>query len=158
MESQQDWYAPLRSLTSRGSKTEVKGGLAGLHDARREHLGQFFTPDAIAAFMFGLVKHELDREAKHGKVSLLDTSVGSGRLLQFCDPAIHKAFHTLLTAVRLQPPDATTPAFAGVVSSHDQVFDRVDQPVEASAHHSTVTDLARLRGLSTSVPLTRAAW
>ena len=49
MESQQDWYAPLRSLTSRGSKTEVKGGLAGLHDARREHLGQFFTPDAIAA-------------------------------------------------------------------------------------------------------------
>lgn len=90
MESQQDWYAPLRSLTSRGSKTEVKGGLAGLHDARREHLGQFFTPDAIAAFMFGLVKHELDREAKHGKVSLLDTSVGSGRLLQFCDPAIHK--------------------------------------------------------------------
>lgn len=30
--------------------------------------------------------------------------------------------------------------------------------IEASAHHSTVTDFARLRGLSTSVPLTRAAW
>lgn len=84
-----DWYAPLRALKSRGSQTEVKGGLAGLHDARKEHLGQFFTTDAIAAFAFNLVKPEMDVAASHGIVSVLDTSVGSGRLLQFCDPAVH---------------------------------------------------------------------
>lgn len=84
-----DWYEPLRGLKSRGSKTEVRGGLSGLHEARKEHLGQFFTTDAIAAFAFSLVKPELERAAKQGKVSVIDTSVGSGRLLQFCDPEIH---------------------------------------------------------------------
>lgn len=87
-----DWYEPLRSVRSLGSQVANPGSLAGLHQARREHLGQFFTPDAIAAFMFGLVKDELDLvcdEERGLKASVLDTSVGSGRLLQFCSPSKH---------------------------------------------------------------------
>jgi hypothetical protein len=87
-----DWYESLRSVRSLGSQVESPGSLAGLHDARRVHMGQFFTPDAVAAFMWGLVKDELDLvsdEERGLKASVLDTSVGSGRLLQFCSPSKH---------------------------------------------------------------------
>ena len=55
-------------------------------------MGQFFTPDAVAAFMWRLVSNELDLvcdEERGLKASVLDTSVGSGRLLQFCSPTKH---------------------------------------------------------------------
>lgn len=50
-----DWYGRLRSVKSLGLLTEDPGSLAGLHEARRQHRGQFFTPDAVAAFMWSLV-------------------------------------------------------------------------------------------------------
>ena len=91
MEEPQSWYEPLRGITSRGSRTKVVGGLAGLHEARATHLGQFWTPDALARFCWGLVEPELDRLiARDGRrAAVLDTSIGSGRLLQFCDPSKH---------------------------------------------------------------------
>lgn len=87
-----DWYEGLRAIKSLGSQGERPGGLAGLHEARRQHMGQFFTPGSIARFMFGLVESELDlvSDEKRGyKASVLDTSVGTGRLLQFCSPTKH---------------------------------------------------------------------
>lgn len=87
-----DWYESLRGLQSLGSQVASPGSLAGLHEARRKHMGQFFTPDAIAAFMWKLVEKEVDLlvDTERGyKPSIVDTSVGSGRLLQFCSPDKH---------------------------------------------------------------------
>lgn len=87
-----DWYAPLRGALSLGMLTADPGSLAGLHEARRQHQGQFFTPDVVAAFMWNLVKDEMDdifSKNEAAKVGVFDNSVGSGRLLQFCDPAKH---------------------------------------------------------------------
>jgi len=87
-----DWYESLRGLQSLGSQVASPGSLAGLHEARRKHMGQFFTPDAIASWMWKLVEKELnslvDTERGH-KASVVDTSVGSARLLQFCSPDKH---------------------------------------------------------------------
>lgn len=86
------WYDPLRGLASLGSQTPKATSLAGLHAARQAHLGQFFTPDRVASFMWNLISTQLDAaigDGRNGKASVLDTSVGSGRLLQFCDPAKH---------------------------------------------------------------------
>ena len=47
-----DWYAPLRKLVSLGSQDEGVAHQGELHMARQRHLGQFFTPDAIALFMW----------------------------------------------------------------------------------------------------------
>lgn len=86
------WYDKLRGLQSLGSQVDSPGSLAGLHEARRQHMGQFFTPDAIASWMFKLVEKELnavDGVQNGFKPSIVDTSVGSGRLLQFCSPDKH---------------------------------------------------------------------
>jgi hypothetical protein len=85
----QHWYEPLRALKSLGSQLDGPGSLAGLHEARQRHLGQFFTPDHVAAFMWRLVEPELRKVERYGTVSIIDTSVGSGRLLQFADPQKH---------------------------------------------------------------------
>lgn len=87
-----DWYGRLRGVKSLGLLTAEPGSLAGLHEARRQHRGQFFTPDAIAGFMWALAADQLEEVYLKGdgvKPSVLDTSVGTGRLLQFCDPAKH---------------------------------------------------------------------
>lgn len=87
-----DWYERLRGAKSLGMLTADPGSLAGLHEARRQHKGQFFTPDSIARFMWNLVDSQLEEVYQKGegsKVAVFDNSVGSGRLLQFCDPAKH---------------------------------------------------------------------
>ncbi|MFP3646568.1 SNF2-related protein [Paraburkholderia sp. SIMBA_054] len=77
-----DWYEPLRSLISLGSQAAPVAHQGELAAARRQHLGQFFTPDAIAAFMWSFISGwRLNR-----RIRLLDNSVGSGRLFQYADP------------------------------------------------------------------------
>ena len=50
--------------------------------------GQFFTPDAIAAFMWSFVSGwKVNR-----LIRILDNSVGSGRLLQYADPERHAVY------------------------------------------------------------------
>lgn len=56
-----------------------------LYAARQRHLSQFFTPDAIALLMWGVV----GTWRPGRKVSVLDNSVGSARLLQFAEPEVH---------------------------------------------------------------------
>lgn len=82
----QNWYVPLRKLVSLGSRKLVKVEHMGmLAAARREHMGQFFTPDVVAAWMWRFVA-DLDIH------SILDNSIGSGRLVQFADPARHSIY------------------------------------------------------------------
>lgn len=87
------WYDPLRVIESRGSQADRPGSLAGLAEARRKHLGQFFTPDAVARFMWMLaepaMKEALARR-DYKLVSVMDNSVGTGRLLQYAEPATHE--------------------------------------------------------------------
>ncbi len=72
-----DWYAPLRAIVSLGSQAAPVAHQGELHAARRQHLGQFFTPDSIAAYMWSFVSNwNIAR-----RIRILDNSVGSGRLL-----------------------------------------------------------------------------
>ncbi len=84
-----DWYAPLRQIRSLGSQASRPGSLAGLHQARQEHLSQFFTGDALAALVWRLAV-ELPSRGLDRMVSVLDNSVGAGRLLQHADPKRHR--------------------------------------------------------------------
>ncbi|MGT2509659.1 SNF2-related protein [Cupriavidus basilensis] len=82
------WYQPLRTLVSLGSQADKIANMGELHAARQRHLSQFFTPDAIAHLMWGVIGDWNPGR----KVSILDNSVGSARLLQFADPARHRIF------------------------------------------------------------------
>ncbi|GJH30585.1 SNF2-related protein [Caballeronia novacaledonica] len=85
---ERDWYEPLRAIRSLGSQAPSIAHQGELAAARRQHLGQFFTPDAIAAFMWSFVSGwKVDR-----LIRILDNSVGSGRLLQYADPERHAVF------------------------------------------------------------------
>lgn len=88
------WHDTLRDIRSLGSRADRPGSLAALHDARREHLGQFFTPTALAGLMWQLVYPSLERapaarKSAGGPLWILDNSVGTGRLLQFAEPGKH---------------------------------------------------------------------
>jgi hypothetical protein len=83
-----DWFSPLRKIMSLGSQDSGVAHQGELHIARQRHLGQFFTPDAIAAFMWQFVGNFMPNR----KVSILDNSVGSGRLLQFANPDRHMLY------------------------------------------------------------------
>lgn len=84
------WYASLQSVKSKGSQATRPGSLANLHSARKIHQGQFYTPTDVALFVWKLLQKTFDdyRGDHQGrqKISLLDNSVGSGRLLQFATP------------------------------------------------------------------------
>ncbi|MBV5275848.1 MAG: hypothetical protein JZU52_20150, partial [Lamprocystis purpurea] len=88
-----DWRQALRGRASLGSLAPRPGSLAGLHAARLAHLGQFFTPDPLAAWIWRMVSpalaRALTRDGTGVRVPLIDTSCGSGALLQFADPARH---------------------------------------------------------------------
>lgn len=110
------WYEPLRAVVSLGSQTGRPGSLANLAEARRVHLGQFFTPDAVASFVWRLVEPAINRALaiNNERVWLFDNSVGSGRLLQFADPAKH--------------------ALAGL-DTHEPAVSALIQAAEASGFH-----------------------
>lgn len=85
------WYDnKLRNIESKGSRADRPGSLAGLAAARRVHQGQFFTPDSVAALMWNIVRPAMD--AARRKVSILDNSIGSGRLIQFASPDKHALY------------------------------------------------------------------
>jgi len=96
------WYEPLRALESKGSKAARPGSLAGLHAARQAHEGQFFTSDALAAFVWRLVRFveerafakavTVSRSVDSARLNLWDNSIGSGRLVQFANPDKYAIF------------------------------------------------------------------
>lgn len=97
------WYEPLRAIQSKGSQAERPGSLAGLANARAIHEGQFFTPDALCAWLWGLADRVIEEAVKSAVrlsrsaserpiVALWDNSIGSGRLMQFADPEKHAIY------------------------------------------------------------------
>lgn len=81
-----NWYDALRNIVSLGSRKIVKiENMGMLAAARREHLGQFFTPDVVARWMWSFVANLPVR-------SILDNSIGSARLLQYADPEKHSLY------------------------------------------------------------------
>lgn len=85
------WYDDLRGLRSLGSTADRPGSLAGLAEARRQHLGQFFTPDRLVAFIWKMLAPTIrSQETLSSKLDLFDNSVGSARLFQFADPERHR--------------------------------------------------------------------
>ncbi|MBA4372297.1 MAG: helicase [Thermodesulfovibrio sp.] len=86
------WYDNLRNIESRGSQADRPGSLANLSEARKVHMGQFFTPDAVAALMWRIVQPAMIRMYGKRTVSILDNSIGTGRLLQYASPELHKLY------------------------------------------------------------------
>lgn len=80
-----NWYDPLRSISSLGSKKSKITNMGQLAEARKIHLAQFFTPDSIVAFMWKFIE-------KLTFTSILDNSFGSGRMFQFADPGKHELY------------------------------------------------------------------
>ena len=80
-----DWYAPLRAIQSLGSKKRKIAHQGELAQARKEHLAQFFTPDAVARFMWRFVENTT-------ATTLFDNSIGSARLMQFANPTQHQIY------------------------------------------------------------------
>ncbi len=94
------WANGLLGIRSKGSTTTKAGSLAGLHEARQVHQSQFFTTVALSRFCWRLVEPMMNRiaeeegiaEGKARKLSVLDNSVGSGRLLHWATPEIHSLY------------------------------------------------------------------
>lgn len=82
---QTTWYEPLRDIVSLGSQKSRISNMGELAAQRRQHLGQFFTPDEVAAFMWRIV-------ADYNFGSVFDNSIGSGRLVQYAMPAKHAIY------------------------------------------------------------------
>ncbi len=86
------WYGDLAALPSLGATLQKAATLGELHEARRQNLAQFWTPTPVAALVWRIALEAIDKALKRkpgAKVRLIDTSIGSGRLVQFADPALH---------------------------------------------------------------------
>jgi hypothetical protein len=111
------WYSPLTAIRSLGSEAARPGSLAGLHDARRKHLSQFFSPDGVAALLWRPVTPAMDAALARrpgSKVAVLDPTAGSGRLLQFADPDRH-----VLGAADVHEPSITALAAAAAAAGFE---------------------------------------
>lgn len=94
------WASGLLEIRSKGSTTAKAGSLAGLHEARQVHQSQFFTTVALSQFCWRLVEPMMSQiaeeegiaEGKARKLSVLDNSVGSGRLLHWATPELHSLY------------------------------------------------------------------
>ncbi|MCH8553227.1 MAG: hypothetical protein LAT62_14915, partial [Natronospirillum sp.] len=74
------------SVASRGSSSA--GKLSG-EERKAFHKGQFFTPDAAAQLMWRIASRAMTGERSY---SVADFSVGSGQLIQYCQPQTHTLF------------------------------------------------------------------
>ncbi len=85
------WRDDLEGITSMGAAHKGVTRLADLAQARKEHLGQFFTPLEVVRKMWDIVDRVC--ENKEGRtISVLDNSMGSARMFHFADPKKHKLF------------------------------------------------------------------
>lgn len=107
---QNHWYDPLRDIRSLGSQKKKIENMGQLAEQRKEHLGQFFTPDDVALFMWSLVANLEVRD-------IFDNSIGSGRLVQYADPQKHRLWG---------------------VDVHQETVDQVKQVVEAAGFEAEI--------------------
>lgn len=81
------WRDDLESLASLGSQDKGVSRLADLHEARKRHLGQFFTPLEVVSLIWRIAGEAFAPLTGKRSISLLDNSVGSARMFHFADPA-----------------------------------------------------------------------
>ena len=96
----------------------------------------------------------------HQQVEIVVAEDGQGRRAERAEEA--QRFERVRAAID-QVADHPQPVTRRVeVTQGEQALQRVVAALDVAdgvgGHYSTVTDLARFRGLSTSVPLTSAAW
>jgi len=83
------WISELDDINSLGSQIRP-GSQGGLAKARSLHSSQFFTSAKIADFMWQWIAPLLSKTERH--LSVIDSSVGSGRLLGPADPEKHTLY------------------------------------------------------------------
>lgn len=83
------WRSNLDSIQSLGSQIRP-GSLAGLAEARSKHNSQFFTSNEISSLIWAWLAPLMSRDDRYR--SIIDNSVGSGRLLSCADPARHSIY------------------------------------------------------------------
>ncbi len=106
------WYT-LEDHKSLGQQHPGVARLADLHAARQEHLSQFWTPTHIAKLMFEIANQAIGPalERRPGAcVAVLDNSIGSGRLVQFCNPNQHDIYGADVHAPSVQALSANLTA------------------------------------------------
>lgn len=81
------WLTHSDNVIAKGRTAKKAKSLADLAGRRRETEGQFFTPKWVAKGMFSIAKPVMDSVGR--MVSLMDNSVGSGRLLANAEPSKH---------------------------------------------------------------------
>jgi hypothetical protein len=83
-----NWQEKLNGRKSLGQVAAKAKSLAELHDARRGHLGQFFTPDAVVSWIWAVIQPTFATALAEqgGRVSLVDNSVGIGRMFRMANP------------------------------------------------------------------------
>lgn len=79
------WRNNLEAIKSLGSQDNGVRSLADLHDARKRHLSQFFTPLSVVEMMWKIASQSFHHR-KVGAINLLDSSIGSARLMHFATP------------------------------------------------------------------------
>lgn len=83
------WNANALGLTSKGLTTKRVTALADLAARRKATQGQYFSPLSVSEQMWALVANAMNENERY---SIVDNSVGSGRLLAFADPRQHQLF------------------------------------------------------------------
>jgi hypothetical protein len=75
------WLGSAADIASKGSTAKKAGSLAGLHTRRRETKGQFFTDGWIGEGIWSVLNSLVASTSESRPLSVVDTSIGSGRLL-----------------------------------------------------------------------------
>ena len=83
------WNQKSLGLTSKGLSTKKASRLADLAVRRKSTQGQFFSPLTISEQMWALISRNMSDCQIY---SVVDNSVGSGRLLAFAKPEQHELF------------------------------------------------------------------
>lgn len=82
------WNQELKQIKSLGSKTERPGSLAGLSEARKKHLSQFFTPTKVANFCWYVMNYITNKPVQ--PLILFDNSIGTGSMVWNANKEEHR--------------------------------------------------------------------
>lgn len=82
------WYQNLTKIKSLGSQAKRPGSLAGLSEARKQHLSQFFTAPQVVEFMWYVLNHMTGKLSQ--PLFLFDNSIGTGSLMWPANPDDHR--------------------------------------------------------------------
>jgi len=81
------WRSHLEDIISLGRSQSKVRRLADLHIARKQHLGQFFTPVSLVKLMWSIARYAMTTASSGRLVHLLDNSVGTARMFHFALPS-----------------------------------------------------------------------